>query len=200
MHCDEVIRELAVPTDERDSAVLAEHLASCHQCSAWATRDAEFEYLWNATRSGEPSGQAWDTVWSHITSSLDCTTSAEVKEYRVPNAPLNVPSPLVETPIRSFSRSSRSRSWKRSAIAVIGIAQAAGVLIAVGITWRMSTKSGMPPVVEIEAGQSVVIRVDDAAADIVVLAPDGMSSSVDDWYLVFNQIEAIANPVVAMKE
>jgi hypothetical protein len=200
MHCDEVIRELAVPTDERDSAVLAEHLASCHQCSAWATRDAEFEHLWNATRSGEPSGQAWDTVWSHITSSLDCTTSAEIKEYRVPNAPSNVPSPLVETPIRSFSRSSRSRSWKRSAIVVIGIAQAAGVLLAVGITWRMSTKSSIPPVVEIEAGQSVVIRVDDAAADIVVLTPDGMSSSVDDWYLVFNQIEAIANPVVAMKE
>jgi hypothetical protein len=196
MHCDEVIRELAVPTDERDSAVLAEHLASCHQCSAWATRDAEFEYLWNATRSGEPSGQAWDTVWSHITSSLDRTASAEIKEYRVPIAP----SPLVETPIRPFSRSSRSRSWKRSAIVGIGIAQAAGVLLAVGITWRMSTKSSIPSVVEIEAGQSVVIRVDDAAADIVVLAPDGMSSSVDDWYLVFNQIEAIANPVVAMKE
>jgi hypothetical protein len=200
MHCDEVIRELAVPTDERDSAALAEHLASCHQCSVWATRDAEFEYLWNATRSGEPSGQDWDTVWSHIASSLDSTTSAETKEYRVPNAPLNGPAPLVETPIRSFSRSSRSRSWKRSAIVVIGVAQAAGVLLAVGITWRMSTRSNVPPVVEIEAGQSVVIRVDDAAADIVVLAPDGMSSSVDDWYLVFNQIEAIANPVVAMKE
>jgi hypothetical protein len=199
MHCDEVIRELAVPTDERDSAALAEHLASCHQCSAWTTRDAEFEYLWNATRSEEPSGQVWDTVWSHIASSLDSTTSAGTKEYRA-NTPLNGPASLVETPIRSFSRSSRSRSWKRSAIAVIGLAQAAGVVLAVGITWRMSTKSSIPPVVEIDAGQSVVIRVDDAAAEIVVLAPDGMSSSVDDWYLVFNQIEAIANPVVAMKE
>jgi predicted anti-sigma-YlaC factor YlaD len=199
MHCDEVVRELAVPTDERDSAALAEHLASCHQCSVWATRDAEFEYLWNATRSGEPSGQDWDTVWSHIASSLDSPTSAETKEYRA-NVPLNGPASLVETPIRSFSPSSRSRSWKRSAIAVIGMAQAAGVLLAVGITWRMSTGSNVPPVVEIEEGQSVVIRVDDAAADIVVLAPDGMSSSVDDWYLVFNQIEAIANPVVAMKE
>ena len=29
MHCDEVIRELAVPTDDRDSAALAEHLANC---------------------------------------------------------------------------------------------------------------------------------------------------------------------------
>ena len=199
MHCDEVVRELAVPTDERDSAALAEHLASCHQCSAWATRDADFEYLWNATRSEEPSGQDWDRVWSHIASSLDSTTSAETKEYRA-NVALNGPASLVETPIRSFSRSSRSRSWKRSAIAVIGLAQAAGVLLAVGLTWRMSTRSNVPPVVEIEAGQSVVIRVDDAAADIVVLAPDGMSSSVDDWYLVFNQIEAIANPVVAMKE
>lgn len=197
MHCDEVIRELAVPTDERDSAALAKHLANCQHCSLWAKMDAEFEYLWNATRCGEPSGQVWDTVWSQIASSLDSTTSAEIEEYCLPNAPLNGPAPLVETPIRSFSRSPRSRSWKWTAIAVIGLAQAAGVLLAVGITWRMSTKV---PVVEIEAGQSVVIRVDDAATDILVLAPDGMSSSVDDWYLVFNQIEAIANPVVAMKE
>ena len=54
--------------------------------------------------------------------------------------------------------------------------------------------------VEIEAGQSVVIRVEDAAANVLVLTHDGISSSVDDWYLVFNAIEAIANPVVAMKE
>ena len=45
-----------------------------------------------------------------------------------------------------------------------------------------------------------MIRVEDSAAKVVDLTPDGISYSVDDWYLVFNAVEAIANPVVAMKE
>ena len=32
MHCHAVIRELAVPTDDRDSTALAEHLATCAVC------------------------------------------------------------------------------------------------------------------------------------------------------------------------
>ena len=56
------------------------------------------------------------------------------------------------------------------------------------------------PAVDIEPGQQVVIRVEDSAATVVDVTPDGISYSVDDWYLVFNAVEAIANPVVAMKE
>ena len=33
MQCDKVIRELAVPTDDRDPASLAEHLAECPSCA-----------------------------------------------------------------------------------------------------------------------------------------------------------------------
>ena len=55
MHCDKVIRELAVPTDDRDSAVLAEHLANCPSCAGWAKKDAQFDRLWDATRPVEPS-------------------------------------------------------------------------------------------------------------------------------------------------
>ena len=57
MRCDEVIRELAVPTDDRDSAALAEHLANCPSCAVWAKRDAEFDRLWDATRPAEPSSR-----------------------------------------------------------------------------------------------------------------------------------------------
>jgi hypothetical protein len=56
------------------------------------------------------------------------------------------------------------------------------------------------PAVEIEAGQWVVIRVEDSTVKVVDLTPDGISYSVDDWLLAFNSAEAIANPVVAMKE
>jgi hypothetical protein len=114
-----------------------------------------------------------------------------------------------------------------AAIAVVGLAQAAAVFLALNASWPISTKSvgldlttstqgpssssnSVPtaserrplsiPVVEIEAGQSVVIHVDDSTANVLVLTHDGISSSVDDWYLVFNAIEAIAHPVVAMKE
>ena len=84
MHCDEVIRELAVPTDDRDSAALAEHLASCPSCADWAKRDAQFDRLWDATRPTEPSPQVWDTVWAHIASSLDSSTPAEFRRVLAP--------------------------------------------------------------------------------------------------------------------
>ena len=125
------------------------------------------------------------------------------------------------------STSSRSRSWNWKAVGLIGLAQAAAVLLAVGLAWQISSRfdapqvtvtghvskpplgtptaakeSGPPavPSVEIDAGRWVVIRVEDSAVKVVDLTPDGISSSVDDWLLAFNAAEAIANPVVAMKE
>ena len=45
-----------------------------------------------------------------------------------------------------------------------------------------------------------MIRVEGPAAKVVDLTPEGISWSVDDWYVVFNEVEAMPNPVVAMKE
>ena len=104
---------------------------------------------------------------------------------------------------------------------------AAAVLLAVGWAWRDSPKSqglqeamvphspAFPPdlskvpketgllsdsAVEIEPGPLVVIRMEDSTVKVVDLTPDGISYSVDDWFLVFNAVEDIAKPVVAMKE
>jgi hypothetical protein len=226
MHCDDVIRELAVPTDDRDTAALAQHLASCSQCSEWAKKDAQFERLWNVTRPSEPSSQVWDEVWSHLRTSLDSPRPVNLKASTIELAPLNGSVSRLKMPLESPPTQPRSRSWKWAAIALVGLAQAAAILLAVNSAWRISARSAGPglttsirspapsnsppavkqsepllvPVVEIEAGQSVVIRVDDSATQVLVLTHDGISSSVDDWYLVFNAIEAIANPVVAMKE
>ena len=71
MHCDEVIRELAVPTDDRDSAAVSEHLASCPSCAGWADACRQLDRLWDATRPTEPSPEVWDTVWAQVASSLD---------------------------------------------------------------------------------------------------------------------------------
>jgi hypothetical protein len=72
---------------------------------------------------------------------------------------------------------------------------------------EVSTQIGLPSgaAVEIEAGRWMVIRMEESAAKVVDLTPDGVSYSVDDMYvddlyLAFNAVEAIANPVIAMKE
>jgi hypothetical protein len=227
MNCDEVIRELVVPTDDRDSAAVAEHLANCPSCSGWAERDAQFDRLWNATRPIEPSPQVWGTVWAHIASSLDSSTPAEFEAVASPMATLNGSVLHIERSLGLTPASSRSRPWNWAAIGLIGLAQAAAVLLAVEWAWHSSRNSQQPqvaaaihspalsadssqganeigllsvPAVDIEAGRQVVIRVEDSAATVVDVTPDGISYSVDDWYLVFNAVEAIANPVVAMKE
>ena len=146
MHCDEVIRELAVPTDDRDSAALAEHLANCPSCAVWAKRDAQFDRLWDATRPMEPSPQVWDTVWSHIASSLDSATPAEFKAFdRFCRAPEWI-GVTAETCRSDWPRLPRARSWNWAAIGLIGLAQAAAVLLAVGLAWRISTRSRAPQV------------------------------------------------------
>lgn len=227
MHCDEVIRELVVPTDDRDSAAVAAHLANCLSCAGWARRDAQFDQLWNATRPLEPSPQVWKTVWAHIASSLDSSTPAEFEAVASPVANSNGSvSHLKETlGLTPVSSRSRTRNW--AAIGLISLAQAAAVLLAVGWAWHNSPKSQEAqvaiathspalspdsatvanetalrsfPIVEIDAGRLVVIRMEDSTAKVVDLTPDGISYSVDDWFLVFNAVEAIAKPVVAMKE
>jgi hypothetical protein len=197
MRCDEVIRELAVPTDDRDSAALAEHLANCPSCAVWAKRDADFDRLWDATRPVEPSFEAWNSVWCHIASSIDSKTPEEFKAYIASTVPLNGSVYAGDTPFGLSSTSSRSRSWNWAAIGLIGLAQAAVVLLAVGWAWYISSRSDT---VEIEAGRWVVIRVEGSAVKVVDLTPDAISYNVDDWLLAFNAAEAIPNPVVAMKE
>jgi hypothetical protein len=227
MRCDEVIRELAVPTDVCDSAALAEHLANCSTCAGWAKRDAQFDRLWSATRPIEPSPQVWDTMWTCINSSLDSAAPAAVEATVLSRAAVNGSVPRAETPLGLTPMPSRSRRWNWAAIGLIGLAQAAAVLLVVGLTWRSSSTSQQPqlatsidspalspdssrvateaasqsvPVVEIEPGQQVVIQLKDAVATVIDVTPDRTSYSVDDWYLVFNAFEAIAHPVVAMKE
>jgi hypothetical protein len=47
---------------------------------------------------------------------------------------------------------------------------------------------------------SLVMQAEGQAPTVVDLTRDGTSFGVDDWYLVFNAMESLANPVVVMKE
>jgi len=146
MRCDDVIRELAVPTDERDRTALAEHLARCPACTAWAKRATGLDRLWEATRPPEPSSEAWDTLWAHLAHSLDLPTSNEVATFTsfVPSQngsrAEGEPQPIRPHP------SSRSHRGRWVVIGLIGVAQAAAVLLAVGLSWRIFTPSQPPQV------------------------------------------------------
>jgi hypothetical protein len=56
--------------------------------------------------------------------------------------------------------------------------------------------------VDVEEGSLVVIVIPGGGEKptIVDRTPEWMSFGVDDWYLVYNAVEALANPVVAMQE
>lgn len=145
MRCDAVIRELAVPTDERDSAGLAEHVAHCPACAAWAKRAAGLDRLWEATRPPEPSAEVWDALWGHMAHSLDASMPHGVDSF-TPVVPSSSGSPSRdETQVPSLPRArSRTRRW--AAIGLIGLAQAAAVLLAVGLAWRGFAPSQPPQV------------------------------------------------------
>jgi hypothetical protein len=217
MQCDNVIRELAVPTDDRDLSGLTEHLAQCPSCATWADRVARFDRLWEATRPAEPVSEIWDTVWVQVASAVD------KKELTVNSSTLHGSAAKIENSPVPSNRLHGWRARRLMAIGSVGIAQAAAVFLAVFLSWPPSAKSpqaeigdtfGAPSfdttgsnvtvatngVVEIEEGQQVVIRIEGPAAHIVVLTPDGVPFGVDEMYLAFNEVEGIANPKVAMKE
>ena len=84
MRCDEVVRELAAPTADRDRAAMADHLAGCPACAEWARRAEALDRLWDATRPAEPSPEAWDAVWANIARALPCPASARIEVRRRP--------------------------------------------------------------------------------------------------------------------
>jgi hypothetical protein len=202
MRCDDVIRELAVPTDDRDSARLAEHLANCSSCAGWSRRAAQLDRLWVATRPAEPSSEVWGAMWSHLANSLDPATAQGFEAVSRPMPSARRSMARAEAPAVIIPPSSRSRRWTWGAVGLVGLAQAAAILLAVTATWHQSNRAPGPadgladiprssapapttprkasdplsaPTVEIEEGRVVVIRVEDSTARIVDLTPQTAS-------------------------
>jgi hypothetical protein len=89
------------------------------------------------------------------------------------------------------------------------MAQAAAILIAVGLSWhaarfeptdptRMSQSSSTTVSVEIEGGQRMLIRSDGSEVAVLDLTPDEPELGVDDFYMMLNTLESMAtNSIVA---
>jgi len=190
MRCNEVIRELAAPTGDRDRTAMAEHLAGCGSCAAWARRAAQLDQLWEATSPPKPAPAAWDSVWSSIAQALDSSAPTEIAAPAPSQPSRNGSSPkVIAHPAPDGPRPAwRFRTGRLAALTGVGLAQAAAILIAVGLAWHAGTSSPERPTpprvqdpnspdsavvrlafpVKVEEGRLMVIRMEGPTRQVLI--------------------------------
>lgn len=225
MRCEDAIKELASPTDARNSVFLSDHLNHCESCAAWAKRAARLDHLWHVTQPAEPTSGLWDNLWVQVVSSLHAQKANDLvssTQANLRNGSANSSMSHSEAKLRqcAFSRPFSSRRW--SAIGVISLAQAAAVLLMVSMSWRLFGPSRPHPPqkttlaaslasIDIEEGQVVMIVADAKLPAVIDLTPNATMDGVGqvdwygdekyfDWFLVYHEVESLAKPTVAMKE
>lgn len=77
MRCQDIIRELTVPTGRVDNALLTSHLAACPECARTARGLGQLDAAWHATRAEEPSSQAFQRVWARANQAPVLADSAQ---------------------------------------------------------------------------------------------------------------------------
>jgi hypothetical protein len=225
MRCDEVVRELAAPTADGDRTAMADHLAGCAACADWARRAEGLDRLWDATRPAGPSAEAWDAVWARIATTLPCPAPAEEMPTAVASPSRNgvAPKILVHPGSVPAGPRPRGRTWRFAAVALVGLAQAAAILIALGLAWRTQPHpdgTRKPPVIvpdqapsavpvairsarmvemnaEIEGNSLVVIYLDQKSGRVEDRTPPEMNVSSDIGMVITNEMEWIATPLMA---
>jgi hypothetical protein len=228
MRCDEVVRELSAPTSDRDQAAMAEHLAGCSACGEWARQVDRLDRLWDATCPVEPAPEAWDAAWAKIAQALpgpiavhpdrEDSPEADVSPSRNGSGPriLVHPAP-VSAPAGPRPR---GRSWRLAAVALVGLAQAAAILVALGLAWRPPERRNGPPEdgpriagspapirvatpvkadLDVPAGRLVVIRSEETKALMEDATPPEMNTGSDPGLLILNLMESFAKPQVAAR-
>jgi hypothetical protein len=172
MRCADVLEQLATPT-EAASPALAEHLAGCPRCAAWARRDARLAQLWEATRPAEPPPDAWPSAWSQVTQALDTALAP---------AGTGTILPVPASP------------WQRWAWTAFGIAQAAAILVAaVWLGAQPAPATAATTKVDLECGAPGWIRIDGNEVKVVKLTADENSNAVDPAFVMLDYFEAMAN-------
>jgi hypothetical protein len=154
---------------------------------------ARLDALWEATRPVEPSAQAWDRVWASVADDLDrlpeptaCPAAATLRAGLFVHRPSLV---LQRRPL-------------------LTAAAAATILLAFGLSWLGADRAAETPrqpqvataEVRIEEGQLVLIRSNADEVQAIDLSARLGVDGVDAWYLVYNLLESMTNPVVAWSE
>jgi hypothetical protein len=163
-----------------------------------------FGQLWEATQPPEVPAEAWDRVWAGIEAGLS------TRDAHDPGTRSVLPA----------HRSAPPSRWRTAAVlGLVGLAQAAALLLAVGLAWRTPAKDGGPvpgpsapapaPAVAVapsldsefdfEDGQVPLLRSDGSTVRMVDLTDLDSANGEDPWFVFFNRVEA-TGAVVAMAE
>ncbi len=202
MRCDQVIRELAVPSDDRDPTAIAGHVTSCPACAAWANRAVQLDRLWQATRPSEPAPHAWDTVWTNLVASLESSTPSQLATISSQTAPSDG-SPIM----RAFPPDRKLRSWSGTrywVVMTIGFTQAAAIFLAVTLTWSRFNPPQIPqlsrPADLVSSSPSLesVVQIDEGQRVVIVINPEGQAPRVIDRTLEEGAIGVAAKPLTAL--
>jgi len=149
---------------------------------------AQLDALWDATRPVEPTTRDWDRVWASV--SADLARREDV---------------IVRPPTSVFGRRPLATA---AAASVVVLAQAAAILLAFSLSWPATDRGPETPApvqvataeVRIEEGQFILIRSNADAVQAIDLSTHLGAGGVDAWYVAYNLLEAMTNPVVAMSE
>lgn len=164
--------------------------------------NARLDALWEATRPAEPSAQAWDRVWESVAGELD----------RISSTTTSGRSDVIRREGVFFHQASQVSSRRPLAVAAaaatVMLAQAAAILLAVGLSWRGADPEAGAPTgwqvatadVRVEEGQFVLIRSNADAVQTIDLSARLGAGDVDAWYEMYNRLEWTSQPVVAMSE
>jgi hypothetical protein len=168
MRCADVLEQLGASTGEASPA-LAEHLAGCPRCAAWARRNARLAQLWEATRPDLPPSDAWESAWSQVTQALETAPAGTI-----------LPAPAAR--------------WQRWAWTAFGLAHAAAILVAaVWLGSQPAPATASTTKVDLECGAPGWIRIDGDEVKVVKLDADESSNGVDPTFVMLDYFEAMAN-------
>ncbi len=235
MRCDDVVRELAAPTARRDRDAMAEHLAACPACADWARRAEGLDRLWEATRPAEPSAEAWDAVWAQIAPTLPGRAAARHEEApaggvtpsRNGSGPRFLAHPAAASVAAPAGPRVRGRSWRAAAaVALVGLAQAAAILVALGLAWRpvprpdvrrdgggivqnptpapthpapIRVATAVKVDAEVPTSSLILIVAEGSEAKVVDRTPPEMNTGTDLGLVILNVMEGLATPQMAAR-
>ena len=203
MRCKEVIHELAVPTGQLDPAALSAHpIRGAAPVPTGPGRPRSLTVYGKRPDRAEPTAETWDAMWARIADGVDSTPRAagEFASSSALSASFNGngTSHRTEPAIRPFAeRVMPRRRWSWAAIGLIGLAQAAAILLAVGLALHgtgdsdhhMIAGAVISPTaiasladsaVEIEEGSVVLIQIDGQAAKVVDFKPQAVSYRLEN--------------------
>lgn len=155
--CDEVERELAVPTGALEASALQRHLDECARCAREAEQLRRLDAAWQATRPEVPGSAAWASLWTHVSAEASPSRVVSRRWHGAPGA-------------LAISGSSRRQRWG-TVWAVAAVAQAAAVLLGAYLLLGRSPSGSAPtpamrPTVEVEPGAIAQVSPAPASSEV----------------------------------